>query len=356
MVAAALGYTGGGVYAVLLLDKEPRMSVQFGVVLPQGFKWDLGSLADPVARYEAMTRVAVEAERLGYASVWLYDHLHAEQRPSGMLSEELETLFECWTSTAALARDTSTIRIGQMVNCALYRNPALLAKMASTVDILSHGRLDFGLGAGWYEGEASAYGYPFPDASERLDRLAETLQIVLALWTEPSATFEGRYYRVRGAINEPKGVQRPHIPLWVGGAGEQRTLGLVARYADACNVIAHDATTVRRKFAALREHCAREGRDYSAIRKSVHTFVVLLEPGEDIDVATRSRGGIGLDMIRRSNIVGTPGEVAERLHELVEAGAEYFILYFRNRLVQLDTVRLFARDVMPLFVGQRRPG
>ena len=325
------------------------MSVQFGVVLPQGFKWDLRGHADSVARYEAMTRVAVEAERLGYASVWLYDHLHAEPRPAGALPGEAATLFECWTSTAALARDTSTIRIGQMVNCVLYRNPALLAKMASTVDVLSHGRLDLGLGAGWYADEASAYGYPFPAASERLDRLAETLQIVLALWTEPAATFEGRYYRVRGAINEPKGVQQPHIPLWVGGAGERRTLDLVARYADAYNLIAHDATTVRRKFAALQDHCARIGREYGAIRKSVHAFVVLLEPGEDLDAATRSRGALSLDVIRRSNLVGTPREVAERLHELVEAGADYFLLYFRNRLVELDTVRLFAREVLPLF-------
>ncbi|HEY8597464.1 MAG TPA: LLM class F420-dependent oxidoreductase [Thermomicrobiales bacterium] len=329
------------------------MAVQFGVVLPQGFKWDLGSLVNPVARYEAMTRVAVEAERLGYASVWLYDHLHAEQRPSSALPGESETLFESWTSTAALARDTSTIRLGQMVSCNLYRNPALLAKMASTVDVLSHGRLDFGLGAGWYEGEASAYGYPFPGAAERLERLEESLQIILAVWTESAATFEGRYARVRGAINEPKGVQQPHIPLWVGGAGERKTLELVARCADACNVIAHDATTVRRKFDALREHCARVGREYGAIRKSVHAFVVLLQPGEDLDAATKSRGALGLDVIRRSNIVGTPVEVAERLHELVVAGTDYFILYFRNRLVQLDTVRLFAHEVMPLFGGHR---
>lgn len=332
------------------------MPVKFGVVAPQGFKRDLGQSANPVDQYEAMTRVAVEAERLGYDSVWLYDHLHAEERPSGRPAEARATTFECWTSAAGLARDTSTIRIGQMVTCNLYRNPALLAKMASTVDVLSHGRLDFGIGAGWYEEEGRAYGYAFPDAPERLRRLEEALQITRALWTEPAATFAGQYYQLQGAVNEPKGVQQPHIPLWVGGAGEKVTLKLVAKYADACNVIAQSAAIADQKFAVLREHCERVGRDYDEIRKSVHTSIVLLEPGEDLDAATKARGDISLEVIRRSNIVGTPPEVAERLRQLMDVGAEYFIIYFRNRLVQLDTLRLFAREVMPLVTGQPTPG
>ena len=326
------------------------MTVQFGVVLPQGFKWDLPPNLDPVARYEAMTRVAVEAERLGYTSVWLADHLHAEMRPGSAPSPTEEMVFECWTSAAALARDTATIRIGQMVSCNLYRNPALLAKMASTVDVLSHGRLDFGIGAGWYEGEARAYDYTFPGVAERLQRLEEALHIIHALWTEPVATFAGQHYQLQGAVNSPKGVQLPHIPLWVGGAGERTTLRLAARYGDACNVIAHDAETVARKFAALRVHCERSGRDYAAIRKSVQVFVVLLEPGEDLDAATATRGAVSLEVVRRANIVGTAPEVAARLQALVDAGAEYFLLYFRNRLVQLDTIQHFAREVMPLLV------
>lgn len=332
------------------------MPVKFGVVVPQGWKLDLRQIANPMDKYEAMTRVAVEAERLGYDSVWLYDHFHPEKRRTRMLPEERETTFECWASTAGLARDTSTIRIGQMVTCNLYRNPALLAKIASTVDVLSHGRLDFGIGAGWYEEEARAYGYAFPDGPERLRRLEEALHVIRTLWTEPYATFEGQYYQIRGAVNEPKGVQQPHIPLWVGGEGEKVTLKLVAKYADACNVIAHSAATAGQKFEVLREYCARVGRDYNEILKSVHTFIVLLEPGEDLDEATKARGDISLDVVRRSNIVGTPPEVAERLHQLMEVGADYFIIYFRNRLVHLDTVRLFAREVMPLVRGQRTPG
>src|SRR5919198_6389231 len=175
-------------------------SPKFGVFTPQGWRMDLAEIKDPAEQYETMSRVAQEAERLGFDSIWLYDHFHTVPQPTQELT------FECWTSTAALARDTSTVRIGQMVTCNNYRNPALLAKMASTLDVMSHGRLDFGIGAGWHQEEFEAYGYPFPDGPERLRMLDEALQVIRAMWTEPYANFEGKYYQVRGAINEPKGV------------------------------------------------------------------------------------------------------------------------------------------------------
>src|SRR3954449_1190541 len=173
--------------------------MKFGVMVPQGWRMDLASIKDPVEKYETMTRFGQEAEKLGFDSIWLYDHFHTVPQP------ELETTFECWISTAALARDTSTIRIGQMVTCNHYRSPSLLAKMASTVDVLSHGRLDFGIGAGWYEEEYRAFGYGFPDAPERLRYLREAVQVILAMWTQEEAVFEGKYYHVNGAINQPKG-------------------------------------------------------------------------------------------------------------------------------------------------------
>src|SRR5437588_12555279 len=138
------------------------MAIKFGVMVPQGWHFDLEDIKDPEEKYEAMTRVALEAEKLGFDSVWLYDHFHTVPYPG------LETNFESWMSTAALARDTSRVRIGQMVTCNSYRNPALLAKMASTVDVMSHGRLNFGIGAGWYEEEYRAYGYDYPEAPDRL--------------------------------------------------------------------------------------------------------------------------------------------------------------------------------------------
>lgn len=320
--------------------------IKFGTIVPQGWRLDLRHIDDQIEKYETMTRVAQEAERLGFDSIWVYDHFHT------VPTQELETTFECWVSTAALARDTSTIRIGQMVTCNNYRPPSLLAKMASTVDVLSHGRLDFGIGAGWYEEEYRAYGYPFPDGPERLRMLDEALQVIREMWTEPYATFEGKYYQLQGAINEPKGVQQPHIPIWVGGSGEKVTLKLAAKYGDACNVVGLDPEVARHKFNVLRQHCENAGTDYDKIIKSVHSFIVLLEPGEDADQATKYRGDMDLETVLKNNIVGTSQQVAERLNDLVEAGADYFIIYLRNRLAQMDTLRMFAEEVIPLVKGR----
>ena len=327
------------------------MSIKFGVLVPQGWRMDLVDIEDPVDKYEAMTRVATEAEKLGFDSIWLYDHFHTVPTP------ELETNFECWISTAALARDTSTIRVGQMVTCNSYRQPTLLAKMASTVDVLSHGRLDFGIGAGWYQHEYNAYGYPYPDGPERLRMLNEALQIIHAMWTEPYATFEGKYYQVRGAINEPKGVQKPHPPIWVGGGGEKVTLKLVAKYADACNIGGADPEVYRHKFDVLKEHCRNEGRDYNTIIKSAEVFTNLLLPGQTAEEATaktrahesrNAKREITTEEFKAKNFVGTPKEAITLYNQLIDAGAEYFIAYL-NDVVHLDTLRLFAQEVMPAF-------
>jgi F420-dependent oxidoreductase-like protein len=325
------------------------MSVKFGVIVPQGWRLDLLDEPDPVAKYETMTRVARQAEDLGYDSIWLYDHFHTTP------VKRVETTFEAWIATAALARDTQRVRIGQMVTCNNYRPPALLAKMASTVDVLSHGRLDFGIGAGWYEEEFRAYGYDFPDGPERLRMLEESLQVILAMWQEEYATFAGRYYQIKDAVNEPKGVQQPHPPIWIGGSGEKVTLKLVAKYGDACNIVGVDPALVRHKLEVLREHCERLGRDYDHIVKSHHTFIHLLAPGESPEAAVtevRRRTGaadVALDNLRKGNIIAEAGEVAERLQALVEAGMEYMVIYFRNGLADGRSLERFAAEVMPQF-------
>lgn len=163
------------------------MTLTFGLLVPQGWTMDLAGIKDPIQAYETMTSITQMAEEVGFASAWLVDHFHTIPHPSQ------EMTFECWMSTAALARDTSTMRIGQMVTCNSYRHPALLAKMASTVDVLSHGRLNFGIGAGWSEHEYRAYGYEYPEAPERLRQLREAVQVLLALWKEEDAVFEGKY-------------------------------------------------------------------------------------------------------------------------------------------------------------------
>ncbi len=343
------------------------MTVKFGVLVPQGWKLDLEDITDPAEQFEAMVRVGKEAERLGFDSIWLYDHFH------NVPTAELQTNFECWMSTAALARETSTIRIGQLVTCNNYRNPALLAKMASTVDVMSHGRLDFGIGAGWYEDEYVAYGYPhpYPDGPERLRMLGEALQIIHAMWTEPYATFEGKYYQVMGAINEPKGVQRPHPPIWIGGGGEKVTLKLVAKYGDACNIGGIDPEVYRHKFDVVRQHCADVGRDYNSIIKSAEVFTHLALPGQTAEQATaKARRDVsrlvghevGIEEFRQGNFrgypqgfIGSTQEAIETFNSIIEAGAEYIIVYLNN-VVHLETLRAFAEEVLPAFRGMSGGG
>ncbi|MEU3454257.1 TIGR03560 family F420-dependent LLM class oxidoreductase [Micromonospora sp. NPDC006766] len=313
--------------------------IRWGVVLPQGWRSDLTHLADPVAQFEAMVGVAREADELGYDSVWLYDHLQA-------VSGEPDTTFECWTSLAAIARETHRVRLGQIVTCNSFRNPALLAKMAATLDVASAGRAFLGLGAGWDQREYDAYGYeqPYPSTGERLTRLDEAAAVVTAMLREPVATVEGRYHSVRAAQNVPTGVQRPHVPLLIGGSGEKRTLRTVARYADACNLTDHtDPAFYRHKLDVLAGHCADVGRDYDTILKTAALSVVT--GATDREVTARLRGRDRAETAVGS-AVGTPAELVEIFGRLAEAGIEYVILYFHEP-TDLDPMRLFASEVAP---------
>ena len=308
------------------------MALEFGLLVPQGWRMDLVGISDPIEAYETMTGVAQEAEALGFASIWLFDHFHTVPEPTQ------EVTFECWTSTAALARDTKRVRIGQIVTCNNYRNPALLAKMASTVDVLSHGRLTVGLGAGWYEHEYRAYGYEYPDAPTRLRQLHEAVQVIVAMWTQEEAVFEGKYYQVRGAINQPKGAQNPHIPLLIGGGGEKVTLKLVAQYADACNISNPDVATLEHKLAVLKTHCERIGRDYHSIKRTVLLDCAIAETEEAALVK-------GVSFPREQALIGTPEMIRQRVAEYEQAGAQEMILWMPDAK-ELQSIRLFARECM----------
>lgn len=312
------------------------MAMKYGISLPQGWTMDLASIKDPVEAYETMTRVAQTADECGYESVWLVDHFHTIPQPSQ------EVTFEAWATTAALARDTKRVRIGQMVTCNGYRNPALLAKMASTVDVLSHGRLNFGIGAGWYEHEYRAYGYEFPDAPERLRQLREAVQVILAMWTQEEAVFEGKYYQVRGAINQPKGVQKPHIPLLIAGGGEKVTLKLVAQYGDACNV-AGDLATLEHKFSVIKQHCEAVGRNYEDIHRTAMTLCIIGDTDEQaqaqISPMMRAQGGNAID----DSLVGTIDTIRKRIAAYEAAGVQELVIAFPNA-IQLDSIRRFARE------------
>ncbi len=316
------------------------MTLKFGLIVPQGWRMDLVGISDPVEAYETMTRVAQEAEALGFDSIWLYDHFHTVPTPMQ------EVTFECWTSTAALARDTNRVRIGQIVTCNGYRNPALLAKMASTVDTLSHGRLNFGIGAGWYEHEFLAFGYDFPDGPTRLRQLRDAVQIILKMWSDDEAVYEGKYHQVHGAINQPKGVQKPHIPLLIGGGGEQVTLKLVAQYADACNIGHLDNEGLERKFSIIKKHCDDVGRDYNTIWRTVLFNCSIAETNEEAVAKSKPfLRNIPSGRIREQALVGTPGIIRQRLAEIEQAGAQEIIIYMPDA-AQLESVRMFARECM----------
>jgi F420-dependent oxidoreductase-like protein len=321
--------------------------VRFGIFVPQGWIMDLVDIKDPVEKYEAMTRVAQTAERLGFDSLWLFDHFHTYFKPV------LETTFECWTTTAALARDTSRIRLGQMVTCNGYRNPALLAKMASTVDVLSHGRLDFGIGAGWYEHEYKAYGYEYPPTpGERLKMLREALQVIHAMWTEPYASFDGEFYKVSGAINEPKGVQKPHPPIWVGGSGEKVTLRLAAQYADATNFGGHldDMSWYTHKLDVIRAHCEEFGRNADEMIRSTDVETTLLRAGDDPEELTkRYRRDQTLAQYKTHAVVGGPQEVIDTYGRLIDAGMNYIVVSDLPGIATTDILEYLGSEVLPAF-------
>jgi F420-dependent oxidoreductase-like protein len=234
--------------------------MKFGTFIPQGWRLDLVDI-DTSDHWNTMLRVAKQAETLGFESAWVYDHFHTVPEPTQ------EVTYEAWTLMSALAATTETIRLGQMCTCNGYRSPSYLAKVAACIDVISNGRLEMGIGGGWYEHEYNAYGYPFPKPSVRLGELDEAVQIMLAMWTEDEATFSGKHYSIDGAICQPKPVQDPHIPVWVAGGGEQLTLRTAARYADYTN-FGIDPETFAHKRAILAEHCERLDRDPATITNS----------------------------------------------------------------------------------------
>jgi F420-dependent oxidoreductase-like protein len=316
----------------------------FGVFAPQGWKMELAGIADPQDKWATTVRTAQLAEELGLDSVWVYDHVHNVPVPAH------ETVFECWTTIAALAASTSTIRLGQMVSCAGYRNPALVAKITSSIDVISGGRLDWGIGAGWYDQEYRAYGYDFPSAAERIRMLRETVEIVKLMWAEPDATYEGRHFSVDGAQCDPKPLQDPHPPIWIGGGGEQLTLRVVARHADRSNFGGKPHEWAH-KCEVLKSHCAEVGRDYDEITKTWSPEVFIRESEDEIVAGgTRSFWGEEFESWREGNLVGTPEQVCEKLAEYRDLGCGGIVPWCSD-YPEEETLRLLATKVVPEFRG-----
>src|SRR6266550_3421616 len=307
--------------------------MKYSVEIPNGWKMNLAMVKDPIEAYEAMTNVAKAADEDGYESIWMVDHFHTVPTPSQ------EVTFETWMSLAALARDTRRVRMGQIVTCNGYRHPALLAKMASTFDVLSHGRLNFGIGAGWYEHEYRAYGYPYPDGPQRLRQLREALQVIHAMWEQEEATFEGQYYQVRGAINQPKGVQKPHIPILIGGSGEKVTLKLVAQYGDACN-LSGDLKTLEHKFAVLKQHCESVGRGYQSIYRTASAFCAIADSDAE---AMALVPDIYKPELRETSLVGSPATIRQRITAMEALGVQEIIMDLPSA-TDLTVLYRFAKE------------
>jgi len=234
-----------------------------GVMVPQGWKgeYDGWNAVDAWANAVALTR---QAEALGFESAWVFDHFTTVPDPKD------EITFESFTMLGALAGATTRLRLGHMVICTGFRNPALTAKMASTLDVISSGRFELGIGAGWKEDEWVAYGYGFPSLRERLAALADHLEIIRRMLEPGRATYDGRHARVAGAINVPKGVQQPRIPIIVGGNGQNVTARLAARYAEELNLVFLEPAAVAEHMAVARQRCEEEGRDPATLRISLY--------------------------------------------------------------------------------------
>ena len=296
--------------------------MKMGVFVPQGWRMDLNSikLED---QWNTILNAASNIENLGYESIWVYDHFHTVPKPTQ------DPTFECWTLMSALSQTTTKVRLGQMCTCNSYRNPAYLTKVASNIDVMSNGRLEYAIGAGWYDHEYRAYGYDYPSAGIRLKMLEESLIIYKKMTTEEAPIFNGEFYKIDGAINQPKPIQKPYPPLWVCGGGEKVTLKLLAKYGDYGNWDV-DVNGFIEKSKILEAHCNNVGRDFDEIGRTLHTNVLIAENKKDLDskiekLATYTN--IPKDYYYERPLIGTKEKVFSTIQEFKLAGCEYLIAY-----------------------------
>jgi len=335
--------------------------MRFGVFVPQGWRMDLVGI-EPDRQWEAMVGLAQRIDEGDvFESIWVYDHFHTVPRPSG------EATHEAWTLMSAFGATTQRVRLGQMCTCMAYRNPAYLAKVAATVDVISGGRVEMGIGAGWYEHEWRAYGYGFPSAGDRLGALREGVQVFRDMWTTGSATLDGKYYQVDGAICAPRplqGTSRPGseangIPMWIAGGGEKVTLRIAAQYADYTNFF-DNAEVFSRKSEILAGHCKDLGRDFDAITRSGNFNVVIGETESDVEDRIKfygdllRRGGVPdarveseVANLRKQPAVGTPEKIVAVMRDMEARGLTYAITYFAEAAYDRSGIELFEQTVAP---------
>ena len=313
--------------------------MKIGAMVPQGWRMDLHDIK-PEQQWDTIIEASARIEKLNYASVWVYDHFHTVPSPTQ------DPTFECWSLMAALSQVTENVRIGQMCTCNSYRNPAYLTKVASTIDSMSGGRLEFAIGAGWYDQEYKAYGYDYPSAGVRLKMLEEALQIYIAMTTQDKASFEGDYYKIKDAINQPKPLQKPYPPLWVCGGGEKVTLKLLAKYGDYGNWDV-DVEGFVHKSKILKTHCEEQNRNYSDIKKTLHTNVIIGNDEKDLDAKINKIvdvTGIPKEMYIDRPLVGVKEKVFDTIEEFSSVECEYLIAYIPD-IVWGDTLEILSEKL-----------
>jgi alkanesulfonate monooxygenase SsuD/methylene tetrahydromethanopterin reductase-like flavin-dependent oxidoreductase (luciferase family) len=308
--------------------------LKFGVFLP----FYAFQTKEPQKHLQFIRNVVLEAENLGYNAVWLDDHLMSNDWP----------ILECWTTLSALSSLTSKVRLGTMVSCSAHRNPALLAKMAATLDVLSNGRLEFGIGAGTQETEHDAYGFSFPKPSIRVERLAEALEVIKRLWTEEKANFQGKYYRLKDAICEPKPLQKPHPLLTAGGNSELIMRKVTVPYANRFDWGFLPLETYRAKLEALQDECKAVSRNFLEIEKSCwpggQVFIAQNQKELSKKISQRKPANTSLEDFKKTNLIGTPEECIAQLKVYTDLGVTYFMLFFAD-LPRIDGLKLFAEAV-----------
>jgi F420-dependent oxidoreductase-like protein len=342
--------------------------MRFGLFIPQGWRQDLVGI-DPAEQWQVMSSLAQYADSSpagagapgdspAWESIWVYDHFHTVPEPT------TEATHEAWSLMAAFGAITERVRLGQMCTCIAYRNPAYLAKVAATIDIVSGGRIEMGIGAGWYEHEWRAYGYGFPGAGARLGALDEGVQIMAQMWRTGTATLEGKHHTAAGARCYPQPLQHalgddeaPSIPLWIAGGGEKKTLRIAAQYAQYTNF---DGTPegFQHKSSILAEHCKDLGTDYEAITRSANYNVVIGSSNAEVEDRLRwigehysqsvpNKAADTVEQFRNGPLVGTPEKIVATLQNMRELGMTYAITYFAEAAYDRSGIELFESEVIP---------
>ena len=327
--------------------------MRFGTFISDGWRLDLAGIPTE-HHWQTILDQAQKADDGPWESIWVWDHFHTVPIPTD------EAKHEAWTLMAALGATTQRVRLGQMCTCIAYRNPVYLAKVAATCDIISGGRVEMGIGAGWYEHEWRAYGYGFPSAGDRLGMLDEGVQIMRQAWTDGKATLDGKHYQVDGAIVRPLPLQAGGIPIWIAGGGEKKTLRIAAKYANYTNF---DGTpdAFKRKSEILEEHCRDIGRDFDEITRSANYNMLIGETEADVkdrlnwlvDHYTKLVPEAQVERYRHlyetGPLVGTPEQIVEKLRELEKLGMTYTITYWLDAAYDRSSIELFETQVIPEF-------